>query len=828
MLRGRTRLSLLESQLRSFNAFVSSYGYTQSSTTPTIVPSTSQSVALPPGQTLSKSLQDSHATLNHALGSANYNNIVNSLRRSYHLTTAVSFPAYAISYTLDLMLQDPIPDDSMLDGATLLFKYARRIDAVPYDTSTVELFAKVFCHLGQHERAFKLLRTFRRLNKFVGVDVIESVAKSMEDVKEYAMSLDTLSMIPYDEKPTINILNLRLRSSIACEDYKRVNLVEFEHFDITPNQDTYHALIFGELLNGNLEQSKSYLSQMRNSGFTDNVATHLAILRAYRSLGIDPTLEHHALNDTAKLGLNADARVLNALMMLRIDAEDDRLALRIFEKFFNHSKTTNDTSLESLVKETLESRNTAFKKPHPDAATYAIVIQVFARNGNLEMAKFYYEDYKKYINKPNSHVESAFIKAHVSAGELPAALNLLRNGHIRTSARSINALFKGGLSDASEMKGIYTALRLFKRSKSKPDHKTLELIIQHLHNLHMPPSKLLRILNKLIAISSHRISLNMRLFNIIRLSTSDHVKAFISQPSKSIQVRTPGVGKKHPTYIPSYESISKIQDYLERKGQNDDGMSITIKMRLLAISGEFEEAKAVLKEIVGMGYKPTKYHFGALIEGATQNGNFSLAKSIIQQAGKAGVESNSIMYSIISAGYAKAGKLVEAGEMFDWMLTKKMKVNDETIHLLVKAHLDAQKPRKALKISRWLDKPPQLLDDNILATLYRLYDHNGMYKESDEIVKHIRTPNKILRDTIRLMKKRREKKNVYKDYSRSNWTKVHLFPGAHKTYTPQQLKRLIIEWSKVWNNSRKSSGYRRSLPLSRYSRSRFLSNRKHL
>lgn len=725
------------------------------------------------------------------------------------------------------MLADPIPDQVTLDGVLLLFKYARKIDAVPYDTSVVELFARVFSHVGEHERAHKVLRTFRRLNRYVGVDVIEEVAKSMEVSHQYALALRTLSLMAYDDTPTIGILNIRLRCSIACEEFSSVNLVEFEHFNIPPDQDTYHALIFGELLNGNLAQSKTYLAQMHRSGYTDNVATHLAILRAYRTLGIDPTLEHNALNDTARLGLNADARVLNALMMLRIDAEDDRLALRIFERFFNHSKTTDTESLEGMVNDAMESHNTAFKKPRPDAATYAIVIQMYARNNNLTQAMSYYEDYKRYLVRDNRHVEAALVSAYISAGQISTALWKLRNGQIRATTKSINALLKGGLA-APRMKGIYIALRLFRRFRRKPDQKTLEMILHHLHDLHMPPSKLLRLLNKFINLSSCSVTLNMRLFNIIRLSTSNYAKAFIHDPSKGIQRRTPGVGRRHPTYLPSYESISKLQEYLENKGMNDDSMSVGIKMRLLAVAGDFEEAKAILKETVSAGYKPNKYHFGALIGGATQNRNFALAQSIIKQAVRSGVQPNSEMYSTITAGYAKAGMLHEASEMFDWMLTKKMKVGVYTTHVLMKTLIDARMPVKALKISKWVEEDTTQLDDGVLATLYRLYDYNKMYREADEAVAHVKSPSKQLRDTVRLMKKRRMKLKIYQDYNRSYWSKLNNKSGPYRTYDYKQIKRLIIEWSKIWNSSRRSGLYRRGLKLSRYSFSRYRITRKHL
>ncbi|TIA88550.1 hypothetical protein E3P81_03429 [Wallemia ichthyophaga] len=778
MLSGRTRLALLRYQLKDFNAFVSSYSHSQYSTlqnTPTSsTPSTSQTVATTTPST-TKSLKDSHSNLNQALSSGSYQNIISTLKLHYFSSTTPSFPPYAVSYTLELILADPIPDQRTLDAVLLLFKYSRRIDAVPYDTSVVELFARVFTHIGEYDRALKIIRSLRRLNRYVGVDVMEFVAQSMEASQHNALALRTLSMMAYDDIPTVGILNIRLRCSIACEEFNALNLVEFEHFNISPNQDTYHALIFGHLLNGNLAQSKFYLAQMHRSGYTDNVATHLAILRAYRTLGIDTTLEHNALNDTARLGLNADARVLNALMMLRIDAEDDRLALRIFEKFFNHSIRPNTDSLEELVKDALESRNIAFKKPLPDAATYAIIIQIYARNNNLARAISYYEDYRRYIVRDNRHVEAALVSAYVSNGETSTALWKLRNGQIRTTTKSINALLKGSLLTMG-MDGLYMALRLFRRFRRKPDQKTLELILHHLHDLHMPPSKLIRLLNKFINMSSHRITLNTRLFNIIRLSTSDHVKALVYDPSKGIQRRTPGVGRKSPTYIPSYESISRMQEYLENKGMNDDSMSVAIKMRLLAVAGDFDEAKAMLKEVIGSGYRPNKYHFGALIGGATQNRNFELAQSIISQATRSGVQPNSAMFSTITAGYAKAGMFQEACEMFDWMLTKKMKVGVRTTQVLIKTHLDARMPAKALKFSKWLGEDTTRLDDGTLATLYRLYDYHGMYREADEAVKHVTHPTKQLRDAVRLMKKRRMKLKVYQEYNRSFWSKLNSQP----------------------------------------------------
>ncbi|TIA93139.1 hypothetical protein E3P99_00255 [Wallemia hederae] len=781
-------------------------------TLPTPIPSTSYSLARPSPESTAKSLQDSHTKLNQALSSGSYHSIIHALRWDADASTTSSFPTYAVSYTLELMLTDPIPDQLTLDSVLVLFKYARRIDAVPYDTSVVELFARVFTHIGEHERAYKVIRAFRRLNKFVGVQVIQEVARGMEVANKHSLALRTLAMMALNDIPTVSILNMRLRCSIACQEFKNVNLVEFEHFNIPPDQDTFHALIFGQLLNGSLAVSKKYLAAMHSCGYTDNVATHVAILRAYRTLGIDTTLEHHALNDTAKLGLNADARVLNALMMLRIDAQDDRFALRIFERFFNHTKRPQTENLEEMVNEAVQSHLTAFKKPQPDAATYAIVIQVYARNGNLDQALSYYEDYRRYIVRDNRHVEAALISAYISAGDLPTALEKLRNGQVRATTKSINAYMRGAVR-LSNMRGVFQALRLFIRFRRKPDEKTLEIILHHLYDLHMPPSKLLRILNKFVAISSHGVTLNMRLFNIVRLSTSYHVHAFTSDPSKGMQRRTPGLGRKNPTYIPSQEAVLKMQEYLENKGLNDDSMSAAIKMRLLAVAGEYDEAKAILKDIVAAGYKPTKHHFGALVQGAAQNRKFEQAYSIINQAARSGVQPNAVMFGLVAGGYAKAGMLKEATEVFEWMLTKKMKVDVETTHLLVKAHIDAHLPAKALKLSKWINEHVTQLDDGVLATLYRLYDYNKMYKEADDAVRHVATPSKQLRDTIRYMKKRRNKLGVYQDYNRSYWSKLNKSPGPYRTYDGRQIKRLLIEWTKIWCSSRLGYPYRSCLDL---------------
>ena len=717
---------------------------------------------------------------------------------------------------------------------TTLFNYSKNVNAIPFDSSCVELFAKVYSKLNLHSKSFNLLESLIKVNKLPSIQTIENIVTLMEIDNEHSLAIETFNLILDNSKPTLLLLNSILRCSIKCKVFNNVNLNHFQKFNIKPDQETFHALIYGHLINGNLNLSKHYLSLMRSYGFQDNISTHIAIFRAYRSLGFEYSLEYSALNDTAKLGLNADARVLNALMTLRVDSEDDKGALRIFNNFFDHHDTNQNKNLQSFVVQNLKSRFYDFKAPKPDFATYAILINLCAKGGDIHQALNYYNTCEYYIGKPNQHVNAALVRCYVKSGNIKGAIIGIQKGTIPASTPVLNALLKDGLMNDYDLKGLFKVLRLFKSKKMLPDSKTLELILMCLHHEGVPPSKLLRIMKRFILITRQQIPLNIRLFNIIRYCTSEHVRAFVSnKTSNNVIKTTPGVGKRYPTYIPSYESINEIQTEIERKGIKDDAMSSALKMRLLATSGEMNEAKELFQNLIRDGYKPNKYHFSALIEGAVKQSNFQLAFSIIDECIKYAVHPNTVMYSIIITGLAKAGEVAKANKLFDWVLSRRNKPTIESLNALITAHIENSNVIKGLLLYRKHIDLQSVIDsnnDSIKGTLYRLLDYTGYYKEADEVVKNVEMPSKMLRDVIRAMKKRRVKVKVQEIYPKSNWTKVHLKPGPHKHYKSNQLKRLTIEWCKVWLSSRRSKHFRihnRIAKLSRYSNSKkYRYNRK--
>ncbi len=539
---------------------------------------------------------------------------------------------------------------------------------------------------------------------------------------------------------TVKLLNWRLRAWMENQRYVSVPdvLAMFQREHVSPSRLTYHLLVAMHLRNCDLAAALTGLRVMESAGFPVTAKTCAIIVLGYRSFGLTPSIRAQAL---ATIGTGDDkvsSLVLNGLIHLLLDAEDVSGVVDVLSSFsqnggppFDHGAgfiPGDDAGAGSSVVAVTRStpRNLV------NVTTYNILLNHLSRQGDLARAMHVLQQMHIAEVLPDSNTAAALVRLYFSAGypndalhvvagvlgDYPEAIGLLVSlGFLRTTLPELpippptpptthifNALLrsierKRGLQDLNV---VLTTMQIV---KVDPNAATIRIILSRLRR-HMQPGELIRITRRLHSggITPARDHLNVLLDAMLsRERATSHPRGWdqalpsthpspskvppTSPPESTLSVASqPVAGITFSHLRRCSNHLRPIVQSLSARGVRGDRATFALRIKHLAvIKRDIEAAREQFRAMVKLGFRPNRYHYGALMEGHAATSDLRGAADVMQAAADAGLKPDVKMHTILIAGHARLARTKGATKAFRAMLADGVRPDVPAIDALVSA-----------------------------------------------------------------------------------------------------------------------------------------------
>ncbi|KIK71116.1 hypothetical protein GYMLUDRAFT_185522 [Collybiopsis luxurians FD-317 M1] len=592
---------------------------------------------------------------------------------------------------------------------------------------------------------------------------------------------------------TARLLNWCIRALIENRQYALLrNILDvFEKYQVKPNRRTFHLLISGHIRNRDLHETRKLLRLMGQIGLPPDNSTHAIITSYYRHLGPNLQVQDQALRSLTLLDENVAVTVLNRLIQLRLDAEDPAATLQMLAVFDPQQVSCIIKVISGVV--STPGGGNPFAEPldkinrthylSANAETFATFIHYMASKQDLSGALAVAQGLFSANIQSTPEIFTALTHVYCASGEITLAFStvlrtceyvpaeafssLSRQGLYNPSAslpieptgivpntRLFNALLKGSLSihGLACVRDIFTIMQA---NNIRPNEGTIEALIAYVGKSQSArPRMLLRVLNKL---RFPELQLTLRHLHVLLSRIIRHERyltfgvgwnttAAMFSRSRQPTVRIQPISLLAKSSTESFDPIAGIPlEGIERRAAKSlvgelsiqktrvDGVFASLRLRHeAALKVDMDAAQDVFDLILSRGIQPNEYHFSALMEGYTRNGNLSAAQDILKAATQVGVKPNRVMYTILIAGYARQGQPEAAAATFKQMVEANIQPDVPSIDALTSAFFAVGSylmARKSL-IMLWpyvQPFPDELLSVSLkeLATRFRLLHKDG-------------------------------------------------------------------------------------------------------
>ncbi|KAH9947900.1 hypothetical protein B0H21DRAFT_890852 [Amylocystis lapponica] len=618
-------------------------------------------------------------------------------------------------------------------------------------------------------RALEILIVARELGCNLKQSAYECVAHALAE-RQYWTLVPPLVELgkQHTGRTTIRLLNWCARALLETQQFS-----QFDHLPerfivegLRPNRRTFHLLISGHLRNRDLFKAKQYLAEMEAAGFPIDTSTHALIVSVYRSLGSDPVVKAKAVEVLQGADDRFSTVILNSLMQLSLDTNDMPGALQLLSQstrpVTDSGRAPNpggditlgggDGALPVEPGDTYGPPRTDNPLPIPaplyDAATFTMLINHLARDGDLTRALGVLQRMKAMNVIPDSSTAAALVRVHFRAGHPEAAVRIVADiceahrvprflfsyvglGSLEPSSPTLlppglipttdlfNALLEGVLR-MHGLNGMRIVRRIMQTSNVRVDEFTLDTFLSYLEkDGQARPRQLMSLLRTLpfreapltlrhlhvIMKSVLRQEKNLLRVRNRKLSASDFITRRV-EPLLSAG-RLSGVAESlDPTAgicfprAHSYRSLMRpILKRLAVRRVRSDRATFALRINHDAVvKGDLKMAEDSFQAMVARGMHPNEYHFSAMMEGYAEAGDLRAAAEIMESAVKMGVARNVTMYTILIMGHARQRNPTQAVRVFHDMLAAGVKPDVMAILALMRAFIIAQKYISARRV----------------------------------------------------------------------------------------------------------------------------------
>ncbi|KAJ2928959.1 hypothetical protein H1R20_g8256, partial [Candolleomyces eurysporus] len=283
-----------------------------------------------------------------------------------------------------------------------------------------------------------------------------------------------------------------------------------------------------------------------------------------------------------------------------------------------------------------------------------------------------------------------------------------------------NALLQGILPTQG-LDGGKHVVKLMRLNGIKPNERTLDLILCHLHFVERAgPRTLFRQLYTLVGPDLQPTEKHLRIITrsiqrqeeyLLHGRGWDSLKSFVANREVA-EVRKSGALEPFDRFagltLPMFRGYQQLAEpFLQRLENCDikpDPETIALRIRHEAVlKMDLEAASEVFRIMLARGITPNAYHYAALMEGYALQGDADGAERVLQTARTEGVVPNVALYTILITAYCRRGHPYKALQVFRNMVDEGIQPDVPSIDAVASAFyaVGSNTMAKKVLISLW-------------------------------------------------------------------------------------------------------------------------------
>ena len=368
-----------------------------------------------------------------------------------------------------------------------------------------------------------------------------------------------------------------------------------------------------------------------------------------------------------------------------------------------------------------------------NVSTYNILLDHLSRQGDLTRAMHVLQQMGVAQVSPDSRTAAALVRLYSAAGYLNDALHVVA-GALGDYPDTINLLASLGLVLSTppelpipppnpptihllnallrsvkthQLRDLNMVLDIMRITKVNPNATTINIVLSSLHG-RTRPGELIRIVRLLKSRGTAPARSHLHaLFNSLlsreqavtrprgwtqsRVSTSS-TQAPPNNPPGGRQADVVGIGSE-PIASIAFSRLHKctnllrpVLQSLSARNVRSDRATYALRMKHLAVvKRDIVAAHEQFRLMVHSGFRPNRYHYGALMQGYAATGNLKGAAKVMRAAADVGLLPDVKMHTILIAGYARLARPKDAMRAFRNMTAEGIRPDVPAIDALVSA-----------------------------------------------------------------------------------------------------------------------------------------------
>ncbi|WWC95971.1 hypothetical protein V866_002838 [Kwoniella sp. B9012] len=472
----------------------------------------------------------------------------------------------------------------------------------------------------------------------------------------------------------------------------------YQAFDLQPTSEAYNHLIQSYLEIGDLPTARDIVREANEKGIADYQTQQLSILRGYRALGYDVDIENRVLSDIERLNIPLSARLLNALIRLRMQNGDLTSAKYLARRFdLNDWTGIQDTSMS---KRSLPSGHIKVK---PNLATATLIFDLYSQTGDIEDLRSLWRDMKVGHVGITDQTITTLLRALNGLNLLDEAVSIfepsladnewaLPDG-VKPDIKSFNYLI-GVLGRQRGLKGIESGLALLHEYGVRPDDLTLKIVVDFVRqSIHHTPTELANWVERIMNSSTLKPTqtlldsiIQSAIKSIARTSKTSRKDNDLLRPSTSSNTFSPTAGiNLSPRFRQSLEGILNA---LKSVDSTSGSRSLVNRLRYDSMTSSrisnLPSARIVWNSLIQRGYKPDQRHFVALMQGYSDAGLMHQAQDLLGLADQVRCRITKSMLFTLLVGWGKIQRPTESRKIYErirLMLDQDLKRRDKQVEL---------------------------------------------------------------------------------------------------------------------------------------------------
>ncbi|GFZ45329.1 hypothetical protein JCM24511_03055 [Saitozyma sp. JCM 24511] len=506
---------------------------------------------------------------------------------------------------------------------------------------------------------------------------LDSFVRVLAESRKWRMIIALFSSpgFPFDKATSLVLENL-IQAHLAIQQPETVPRL-FERYaalDLPPTANAFAHLTQAYLDLGDMAAAQETVRRAKIEGSYDESAQQLALLRGYRALGHDAEVEKRVLTGLALLNVAPRAALLNALIRLRLDQNDIDGAELLLQFFDLEPFTSHRSKREERLPPTESSVHFAVVvlARRTDLAGLRRVFAYLGRSdpsiGLLDSTEAFQDNIlavlvrtlsrARQINEAYETIKSAIIGVQ---GLWPVPPG------VKPGNRSLNALLQGMIT-AYGLGGIEKVYPLFAKSHLKPDDTTLRIVLDFARDQRSINSiDLVKIVSRFIEENPHlrpKVSMvDQIMAHAVPASAREKNKRQLLGSSASESLG-PAAGLGATEADAFKQHMRPILQSLRDRNARSTSRSLANRLRLdaqtLSSVGPVPSARVVWSALLSRGFKPTRRHLLALLQGYVDAGEMGQAQEMISLADGVGVQVTKAMFMTLIVGWGRAGEYEKA------------------------------------------------------------------------------------------------------------------------------------------------------------------------